>query len=109
MSLDTAMYIQSEGGERLLVPVRPSDPAQNTGQTEPAPEPDPVHNDEYQEPSDSNMNQNDYVPPPKKNRWFYMKEFVARVGGILQAIQAREALPDSTQCAECNRHIAHWR
>ena len=72
MSLDTAMYIQSEGGERLLVPVRPSDPAQN-GQTKPAPGPNPVLNDEYQEPSDLNMNQTDYVPPPKKNRWFYMK------------------------------------
>ena len=38
-----------------------------------------------------------------------MKEFVARVGGILQAIQAREALPESTKCAECNRSVAYWR
>ena len=29
-----------------------------------------------------------------------MKEFVAQVGGILEALQHREALPDSTICAE---------
>jgi len=113
MSLDTAMYIQSEGGERLLVPVRPSDPAQNNVHIdvhiEPVPDPDPAFDHDSHEPTDLDMNQNDYVPPPKKNRWFYMKEFVARVGGILQAVQAREGLPDSTQCAECNQCIAHWR
>src|SRR5260370_31094940 len=38
-----------------------------------------------------------------------MKEFVARVGGILEAIQAREAMPDWMKCADCNNSIAHWR
>ena len=36
-----------------------------------------------------------------------MKEFVARVGGILEALQHREALPDSTICTECSESIAH--
>jgi hypothetical protein len=109
MALDTAMYIQSEGGERILVPIRPDVPDQTNVQTEP--EPDPVQQIEhdYQDPTDVDMNHNEYVPPQRKNRWFYMKEFVARVGGVLEAIQAREALPDSTKCAECNNSIAHWR
>ncbi len=39
-ALDTAMYICSEGGERILVPVRSRVPAQPS--TEPEPRPDPV-------------------------------------------------------------------
>ena len=109
MSLDTAMYIQSEGGERILVPVRPDIPAQTNMETDPEPGPEPVIDLDYQQPADIDMNHDEYVTPPKKNRWFYMKEFVARVGGILQAIQAREALPESTMCAECNHCIGHWR
>jgi len=31
------------------------------------------------------------------------------VGGILEALQHREALPNSTICAECSESIAHWR
>jgi hypothetical protein len=104
MSLDTAMYIQSEGGERILVPVRPDTPAQTNMETEP----EPALDHEYQQ-SDIDMNHEEYLPPQRKNRWFYMKEFVARVGGILQAIQAREALPESARCAECDASIAHWR
>ena len=38
LSLDTAMYIQSEGGESILVPVRPDAPEANVV-PEPAPEP----------------------------------------------------------------------
>ncbi len=108
MSVDTAMYIHSEGGERILVPVRPDAPTQINVQTEPEPEPEPVNHD-FQPPIDVEMNLDESVTPPKKNRWFYMKEFVARVGGILQAMQAREGLPDSTKCAECAESIAHWR
>lgn len=107
MSLDTAMYIQSEGGERILVPIRPDVPTQMQTATEPDPEPDVTN--QYQQPTDIDMDHVEYVTPPKKNRLFYMKEFVARVGGILQAIQAREAMPDSTKCVECNHSIAHWR
>jgi len=109
MSLDTAMYIQSEGGERILVPIRPDVPDQTNVPTEPDPDPVQEINHDYQHPTDVDMNHNEYVPPQKKNRWFYMKEFVARVGGILEAIQAREAMPDLTKCAECNNSIAHWR
>jgi hypothetical protein len=105
LSLDTAMYIQSQGGERILVPVRPDTPAEANVVTEhgPAPEPD------IQQPVEMEMDLDNPATPPKKNRWFYMKEFVERVGRILQAVQAREALPESTTCAECNRSGAHWR
>lgn len=110
LSLDTAMYIQSEGEERILVPVRPDVQAQTNVQTDPELIPDSGVDHEYQQPLDSNdMNHDEYVPPQKKNRWVYMKEFVARVGGILQAIQAREAMPDSTKCVECSQPIGHWR
>jgi hypothetical protein len=108
LALDTAMYIQSEGGERILVPVRPDAPEANVV-PEPAPAPEPAVRHEYDQPADIDMDLDNHVTPPKKNRWFYMKEFVERVGGILQALQAREALPDSTTCAECRRSVAHWR
>jgi len=48
------------------------------------------------------MNADGYIPPLKKNQAFYMREFVARVGEILQAVQTREAMPDYTNCAKCN-------
>jgi hypothetical protein len=105
LSLDTAMYIQSEGGESILVPVRPDAPEANVV---PEPAPEPAIRPDY-EPPDVDMDLNNHVTPPKRNQWFYMKEFVERVGGILQALQAREALPESTTCAECSRPDAHWR
>ena len=56
MSLDTALYIQSEGGERILVPVRPEMPDQEIG---PGPEPDPFTEPDilhdYQQPADIDM------------------------------------------------------
>src|SRR6266508_4611198 len=103
MSVDTAMYIHSVGGERILVPVRPDVPAQTRVESNPEPEPDPESIDEFQQP-DFDL----HITPPR-NRWFYMKEFVARVDGILQAMQAREALPNSTSCAECSESVAQWR
>jgi hypothetical protein len=106
MSLDTAMYIQSEGGERILVPVRPEIPVHT--RVEPEPEPDPIINDKFH-PPDIEMNADECIPPQKTNRAVYMREFVARVGGILQAMQAQEALPNSTTCAECDQSIGHWR
>jgi hypothetical protein len=104
-SLDTAMYIPSEGGERILVPVRSDVPAQANPDTDPDPSLD-IH--DFPQPQDIEM---DFVPheTPPKDRYFYMKEFVARVDEILQAMQAREALPDSTICAECSESIANWR
>jgi hypothetical protein len=104
MSLDTAIYIQSEGRERILVAVRPETPAQAHVEPDPEPEPEPSIN----QPADIEMNAEEYVPP-RKNQAFYMREFVGRVGGILQAIQAREALHDSTKCAECDKSIGYWR
>ena len=81
MSLDTAMYIQSEGRERNLVAVRPETAPQAPVEYEPEPEPS------INDPCDIEMNAEGYAPP-KKTRVFYMREFVGRVGGILQAIQA---------------------
>ena len=109
MALDTAMYIQSEGGERILVPVRPDDPGQVNVVPElnPVPEPDII--EDCQQPADFEMNLDDSQTRPPRNRHFYMKEFVARVGPILQALQAREALPGSTTCAECTELVGHWR
>jgi hypothetical protein len=109
LSLDTAMYIYSEGGGRILVPVRPEDPSQGNVATEPEPGPDPDSTHDLQQPEDIEMNFEEPVTAPKKNRYFYMKAFVERVDGILQAIQAREAMPDSSSCAQCARSIAHWR
>ena len=104
MSLDTAMYIQSEGRERNLVAVRPETAPQAPVEYEPEPEPKTGIND----PCDIEMNAEGYAPP-KKTRVFYMREFVGRVGGILQAIQAREALPESTKCVECDESIGCWK
>ena len=111
LSLDTAMYIQSERGERILVPVRPDPLAQVNVDSDPNPNPNPDHDvsPNFEQPPDIAMNMDEPVTPPRQNRWFYMKEFVGRVDGILHAIQARETLPDSSSCAECGRSIAHWR
>jgi hypothetical protein len=104
LSLDTAMYIQSEGGERRLVPVRPDVSAQEITVPIAPSEPEP----EYDVIAESDLPADESVPPTQ-NRWFYMKEFVERASGILQALQAREALPESTMCAGCTQSVGHWR
>lgn len=110
LSLDTAMYIRSEDGERILVPVPDQaneEPEPFEPRTGPEPEPDPhFHHDIPPADIEMNFEHRDTQP---KNRSFYMKEFVARVDGILHAMQAREALPNSTICAECSESIGHWR
>src|ERR1700674_914577 len=88
LSLDTAIYIQSEGGERILVPVRLDTPTEANVLPDPEPKPEPAIRHEYEQPADIDMDLDNHVTPPKKNRWFYMKEFVERVVGILQALQA---------------------
>ena len=112
MSMDTAMYVQGEGGERVLVSVRPDpvaqDNAPNEAEAEPEPEPEPER-DFLHEFTDMPMNLVDRVAASKKNRWFYMKEFAERVDGILEALQAQEALPNSARCAECGKSYAPWR
>lgn len=75
--------------------------------TEPEPEPERNVQFDFQELADVEMNF-DHEPPPR-NRSFYMREFVARVDGILQALQAWEAFPSSTVCAECSESVGHWR
>jgi len=76
--MDTAMYVQGEGGERVLVSVRPDpvaqDNAPNEAEAEPEPEPEPER-DFLHEFTDMPMNLVDRVAASKKNRWFYMKEF----------------------------------
>src|SRR6266545_1811433 len=50
MSVDTAMYIHSEGGERILIPVRPDVPAQTCVESNPKPEPNLESIDEFEQP-----------------------------------------------------------
>ena len=64
MSLDTAMYIQSEGRERTLVAVRPETP-QAPVEREPDPDPDPELEDSINQPADIEMNAEEYVLPKK--------------------------------------------
>ena len=97
-ALDTAMYQDVDVGSsrrRILVPVnldKETDPSQgegaNTSTIEPEPEPD---YNMYPPPS-NNLEHTTHAGQ-SKGRWFYMKEFVSRVDSILQAMQAREALP----------------
>lgn len=67
MTLDTAMYIQSEGGERILVPIRPDVPDQTDVPTDPDPDQVQEIDHDYHHPTDVDMNHNEYVPPQKKN------------------------------------------
>jgi hypothetical protein len=75
-SLDTAMYVQSKGGERILVPVRLDDPAKEDVDTKPEPGPEPDWTCPLQQSADIEMNCDEPVILPKKNRYFYMKQFV---------------------------------
>jgi hypothetical protein len=103
LALDTAMFEDmSEGDTRrkVLVPVRLEEevaPAMT--------EPEPEYN---VDPSNDNLIQTS-CHSQSKRQWFYMKEFVARVDGILQAMQAREALPASGVCTECPDSVGKWR
>ena len=113
-AMDTAIYIQSESGQRILIPVRPNTPEQINPVTDPdhsntsLPEPDPDINADFGEEADIEIHIDHHRPLPR-NRWFYMKEFVARIDEVLQAIQAREALPVPNVCAECSESGAIWR
>ena len=109
-SLDTAIYIRSKEGERVLVPVRSHVSAQPTAEPgpEPEPEPDPYLTHDAQQPADIDMDSGSHNTQ-RKNRCFYMKQFVEQVGVILQAMQAREALPDLAICTDCSQSVAHWR
>ena len=103
-SSDTVMYIRSEG-ERIIVPVRLDSP--------PQPDPEPNAHQECmqdaQQPPDMDSTYSEqHDRPPRRDRSLYMRQFVARAEGILQAMQAREAIPDSEICANC-RKSACWR
>ena len=107
-SWDTAIYIH-EGGDKNLVPVQLNDPAQDNAATEPdLSMTDPDVYSCTQEPADMEQNFDSHNLRTKKGS-FYMREFVARVDGILQALQAQEALPSHTICAECSKFLGHWR
>jgi hypothetical protein len=108
-ALDTAMYV-GNSGHRVLVPVRFDDEVapSNEGRTEPEPEPEPEP-DFDMNPPPSEMLEGTSRHGQSKGRWFYMKEFVSRVDGILQAMQAREALPSSGACVECPGLMGKWR
>jgi hypothetical protein len=77
-TVDTALYIHSEGGEPLLVPVRPENSDSATGHSEheidsafaPLPEPH-LHYD--QQPTDIHINC-EQEHTTRRDRSFYMKE-----------------------------------
>ena len=104
-SLDTAMYVRGNDGGKILKPVRLDDSAWKSVDTEPDPLPDPNFTglDNNTEPDSSTNTKS------SGNRWHYMRQFVMRVGGILQAMQAREALPNPDKCAECIELAGQWR
>ena len=101
-SLDTAMYMYSEG-TRVLVPVRLDDP--DPASIEIGADPDPGFLDDFV-PQPADIEHHESRP---RNRGFYMKEFVARVDVILAAMQAKEALPESANCDECADPLGYWR
>jgi hypothetical protein len=115
-ALDTAMYqdicVGSSWG-KILVPVN-LDKETGLSQVEeadtlliyPEPEPEPDHN---MNPPPSDNVEHTTQAGQSKGRWFYMKEFVSRVDGILHAMQAREALPSSDACSECSKSTGKWR
>jgi hypothetical protein len=111
-TMDTAMYIRSEGGEKLLVPIRLANQNSGTGDSEPEADPASLPPLElhfnYDPPADIDINC-EQENPPRRDCSFYMKEFVARVDEILQAMQATEALPESATCANCGGQVAEWR
>ena len=109
-SLDTAMFVDQENGQKVLVPVRldaPLTSASASGAVDLG-----TGSATYDEQNHVDMDADTDPPPSRpqtKDCWFYMKEFVARADGILQAMQAKEALQDNTQCAECADSPAKWR
>ena len=70
--------------------------------SQPEPEPDPISDDNLE-----TDRQNVYTLPKtqQKTHSYYMKEFVSRISSILQAIQAREALPDLSTCSNCHTRV----
>jgi len=75
-SLDTAIYIRSKEGERVLVPVRSHVSAQPTVEPgpEPEPKPDPYLTHDAQQSADIDMDSGSHNTQ-RKNRCFYMKQF----------------------------------
>ena len=112
-ALDTAMFQDKWNGSnrrRVLVPVRLDEnnglsQEEEAGSSTIGPEPKPDHD---MNPSSEHLEPISH-DGQSKGRWFYMKEFVSRVDGILQAMQAREALPSSATCAECPQSMGKWR
>jgi hypothetical protein len=106
-TLDTAMYQELQTGnsrQRVLVPVRLDVPTQDESRSDSNLE--PFADDAV----DENWNGVEVLlTSQRKTRAFYMKEYVSRIKGILQAIQAREALPDPDLCSDCRTSVGRWR
>jgi hypothetical protein len=111
LALDTAMFQDEWDGSnrrKVLIPVRLDESdglsrGEEAGSSTFRPEPDSDMN-----PSSEHI-EHISRDGQSKGRCFYMKEFVSRVDGILQAMQAREALPSSGSCAECPQSTGKWR
>ena len=111
-SVDTLMYISHTDGtnvQKVLIPVQSEERPIRARQqvSDPVPSP-PVPDHDQNWPADGEQ-----AEPPntqhRRDRWFYMNEFVARADGILQALQDKEALPDPSHCAECGNSAGRWR
>lgn len=108
-TLDTAMYQELQSGtsrQRVLVPVRLEVPTRD--ESGPDSNSEPIADNGI----DENWDSVDVLQTTqRKTRAFYMKEYVSRIKGILQAIQAREALPDSDSdlCSDCHTSVGRWR
>ena len=113
-ALDTAMYKsldEEKARRKVLLPVR-LDRNDKVVLPEPNPDPEPdfaADVEMHQDPPDFNpSNPSSCSSDNIKRRWFYMKEFVSRVDGILDSMQAREGLPGSGVCAECANSVGRW-
>lgn len=109
-SIDTFMHTTVQDGpdtRRVLVPVRLDEPQRKGNYPEQSlPDPGPDHHN-YLPPD---VDQDNSIPRPRtKDRWYYMKEFVCRVDGILEAMHDREGLPDPSICPECGESVGQWR
>ena len=111
-SIDTLMYWSQQDRtnvQKLLVPVKLAEssicsmqPGPDLGMSQPGSRCDqswPIDIDNSQ-PTISHQH---------CDRWFYIKNFVSRLDGILESLQDEEALPDNTLCAECGILARPWR
>jgi len=88
---------------KTLVPMR----LDETEQDKPHPFQDPTP-DDFSTNNEDDRPESGRVRRAKRGQSFYMQEFVDRVDGLLQALLAREALPNGN-CSRCGERPGRWR